>query len=115
MSASITSDAKEEIDAKKRKSVEEVETSKTHNANHFQTKPKMAKSPSALKNSSHAANSVLDIKIDLTDPVHTTFLTTYLCLVLDVPPDRDHIGRCRLILSRLFSAMKSSDWNAVIT
>ena len=64
--------------------------------------------------STHTASSVLDIEMNLTDPALTASLTTYLHLALDVPPDRDCIGRCRLILSRSFSAMKSADPNEAI-
>ena len=34
--------------------------------------------------------------------------------MFDVLPDRDYIGRYRVVLSRLFSAMKSTDPNVVI-
>ena len=74
----------------------------------------MAKSPSALKKSSCATNTVPDVNMDVTDPLRTASPTTCLCLVLDVPPDRDYIGRHKLTLSKLFSAMKSADPNAVI-
>ena len=69
MSASITGDTQEEIDIKKRKLGEEVEISKIHITDHFHAQPKMAKSPSALKKSSYATNTVLDVNMDMTDPL----------------------------------------------
>ena len=114
MSASITGDTQEEIDIKKRKLVEEVETSKIHITDHFHLQPKMTKSPSALKKSSYATNTVPDVDMDLTDPLYTALSTTCLHLVLDFPPDQDYVGRCRLNLSRLFSAMTSADPNVAM-
>ena len=74
----------------------------------------MVKSPSALKKSSHATNTVPDVDADLIDPLDAALSTTCSYLVLDIPPDRDYIGRHRLTLSRLFSAMKSADPNAAM-
>ena len=51
---------------------------------------------------------------DNNDPVCTETMTTYLYLMVDVPLDRDYIGRYRTVLSRLFSSMKSTDPNIVI-
>ena len=48
------------------------------------------------------------------NPVCTGTMITYLYLMVDVPPDRDYIGRYRTVLSKLFSSMKSADPNAVI-
>ena len=63
----------------------------------------------------HKINGVLDVEMNLTGLVCTTSSIIYLYLVLDVPLNRDYIGRYRLILSRLFSAMKRANSNAVIT
>ena len=53
--------------------------------------------------------SVPDVEMNLTNPVYTTSLTTYLYLVLDVPLDRGYIGRYMLILGKLFTAMRTAN------
>ena len=76
--------------------------------------PKTPKSPSALKKSTYTMNTTQEELEDNNDPVCTGTMTTYLYLIVDVPPDRDYIGRYRTVLSKLFSSMKSADPNAVI-
>ena len=51
---------------------------------------------------------------DLTNKVCTGSSASYLCLVIDIPPDRDHAERYRIVLTRLLSAIKLTDPNAVI-
>ena len=82
--------------------------------NHFEPKPKMSKSPSALKKSTYTNSISQEVIEDSNDPVCIGSSMAYSCLMVDVPPDRDYTGRYRMVLGRLFSSMKSADPNAVI-
>ena len=76
--------------------------------------PKIPKSPSALKKSTYTTNAAQEELEDHIDLVCTGNIITYLYLMVDIPPDRDYIGRYRIVLNRLFSSMKSADPNAAI-
>ena len=114
MSASFSGDIQEEIDSKKRKMLDATDKHKAQITSHFKTIPKTPKSPSALKKSTYTMNATQEELEENNDPVCTGTMTTYLYLMVDVPPDRDYIGRYRMVLSRLFSSMKSTNLNAVI-
>ena len=81
---------------------------------HFKMIPKMPKSPSALKKSTYTLNPPQEELEENNNLVCTGTMITYLYLMVDVPPDRDYIGRYRTVLSKLFSSMKSTNPNAVI-
>ena len=51
---------------------------------------------------------------DLMDEVCTGSSESYLHLMVDISPDRDHAERYRIVLTRLLSAIKLADPNAVI-
>jgi len=74
----------------------------------------MSKSLSALKKSIYTTNAASDELEDYNDLVCIGTLITYLYLMVDVPLYRDYIERYRIVLSRLFSSMKSADPNVVI-
>ena len=52
--------------------------------------------------------------MDLQDPVCFELLVTYLYLMVNVPLDRDHIERYRIVLNRLFSSIRLANPNATI-
>ena len=55
---------------------------------------------------------IVNEEVDLVDLVCTGSLTTYLhliALISDIPLDTGCIERCRIILSRLISSIKSTD------
>ena len=114
MSAPFPGDSQEEIDSKKRKKLDATDKHKSQITSHFQTVPKTSKSPSALKKSTYTMDATQEELEENNDPVCTGTMATYLYLMVDVPPDRDYIGRYRTVLSKLFSSMKSADPNAVI-
>ena len=114
MSTSFSGDIQEEIDSKKRKMLDKTGKPTAQITSHFKMIPKMPKSPSALKKSIYTTNAAQEELEDHNDPVYTGTMITYLYLMVDVPPDRDYIGRYRIVLSRLFSSIKSADPNAVI-
>ena len=102
------SKSKEEIETKKRKEVDKTEGSKSQTSGDFPPTPKVA-SPSALKKGKCGKTHTEETHEDSGDPTCEGSTATYLCLMLDVPPDRDHTGRCRLVLSRLFTSMKNAN------
>ena len=114
MSTSFSGDIQEEIDSKKRKILDATGKSKAQITSYFKTIPKMPKSPSALKKSTYTMNATQEELEDNNDLVCTGTMITYLYLMVDVPLDKDYIGRYRIVLSRLFSSMKSANPNAVI-
>ena len=114
MSASFSGDIQEEIDSKKRKMLDATGKYTAQITSHFKTIPKTPKSPSALKKSTYTMDATQEELEDNNNPVCTGTMITYLYLMVDIPPDKDYIGRYRIVLSRLFSSMKSADPNAVI-
>ena len=57
--------------------------------NHFTPKPKTSKSPSALKKSTYINSTSQEVTEDSNDPVCIGSSRTYLCLMVDMPSDRD--------------------------
>ena len=114
MSTLFSGDIQKEIDSKKRKMLNETGKPNAQITSHFKTIPKIPKSPSALKKSTYTTNAAQEDLEDHNNPVCIGTMITYLYLMVNVPPDRDYIGRYRIVLSRLFSSMKSADLNAVI-
>ena len=114
MSTIILGDTQEEIDSKKRKMSDEAKRLKTQITSYFKLQPKMAKSPPALRKSTYTSSTSIEVTEDSNDLVYIGSSITYLYLMVDVSPDRDYIGRYRVVLSRLFSAMKSTNLNVVI-
>ena len=94
--------------------LDETGKPKAQITSHFKMIPKMSKSPSALKKSTYTTSAALDELEDHNDPVYTGTLITYLYRIVDVPLDRDYIEKYRIVLSRLFSSIKSADPNIVI-
>ena len=114
MSISILDDTQEEIDSKRRKMSGEAVRPIAQITNHFTPKPKTSKSPSALKKSTYINSISQEVTEDSNNLVCIGSLMTYLYLIVDMPPDRDYIGRYRIVLGRLFSSIKSADPDAVI-
>ena len=112
MSTSFSGNIQEEIDSKKRKILDITGKPKAQITSHFKTIPKTPKSPSVLKKSTYTTNAAQEELEDHNDPVCTGTMIIYLYLMVDVPLDRDYIGRYRIVLSRLFSSMKSANLNA---
>ena len=81
---------------------------------HFKTIPKIPKSLSTLKKIIYTTNAAQEELEDHNDLVCIGTMITYLYLMIDVPLDKDYIGRYRIVLSRSFSSMKSTNPNAVI-
>jgi hypothetical protein len=114
MSTSFSGDTQDKIDRKKRKMLDETGKPKAQITSHFKMIPKMSKSPSTLKKSTYTTNTAQEELEDHNNLVYTGTMITCLYLMVDVPPDRDYIGRYRIVLSRLFSSMKSTNPNVVI-
>ena len=114
MSASNNDTIEGELESKRERAWEEFDSSKVQITNHFKVVPKISRSLSALKKSTYSSSIGTLMKVDLEDPVATTKSKTYIYLVVDIPPDRDYIVRYRMVLSRLFSVMRSANLDAVI-
>ena len=93
---------------------DEAERLKTQITSHFKPQLKIAKSLPALRKSIYTSSTGTEVIEDSNDLVCAGSSITYLYLMVDVSLNRDYIGRYRVVLSRLFSAMKSADLNAVI-
>lgn len=106
------SNSNAELETKKRKDTEKVEGSQSQISGYFLPTPKVASS-SALKKGKYGKTLTEEAPEDSGDLTCAGLTATYLCLALDVPPDRDHTGRYRLVLSRLFTSMKNADPEAV--
>ena len=107
MSTSISSETQEEIDSKKKKMLDENENSTAQVTNDFETKLKIPKSLSALKQSTCISNSVPWVIVDLNNSARTGHSMTHVHLMVGILLDRDYTGRCRVAKSRLFSSAKS--------
>ena len=114
MSTSFSGDTQEEIERKKRKMLDATGKPKAQITSHFKMIPKIPKSLSALKKSTYTMDATQEELEDNNDPVFIGITITYLYLMVDVPLDKDYIGRYRIVLSRLFSSMKSANPNVVI-
>ena len=103
-----------ELESKRKRTEEGIDSSKVQITNYFKVALKMSKFLSALKKSTYFSFTGIPMEVDLDDLIITTILKTYLYLVVDVPPDKDFIVRYRIVLGRLVSAMRSADPDAVI-
>ena len=114
MSTSNIDTIEGEVESKRKRTEEGINSSKVQITNHFKAAPKMSKSLSALKKSTYSSSTGTPMKVDLEDLVITTTLKIYLYLVVDVPPNKDYIVRHRMVLGRLVSAIRSADPDAII-
>lgn len=113
MSAADTT--QEELESKKRKAAAVCNGTNSTITSHFSVEPKKPRSPPKLKDSKHAKGAHSnDSTVNLTDKVCTGLSASYLFLMVDVLPDRNHVARCRIILTRLLSAIKLADPKATI-
>ena len=103
-----------EFESKRKKVEEGIDSSKVQITDYFKVVPKISRFLLALKKSIYSSSAGTLIEVDLKDLVTTTKSKTYLYLVVNVPPDKDYKVRHRMVLSRLFLAMKSADLDAVI-
>ena len=89
-------------------------SSKTHITNHFKIETKIARLPSILRRIMYVTYSIPDVEMNMTGSICTASSIIYLYLVLDIPLDRDYIGRYKLILGKLFAAIRITNPIAVI-
>ena len=77
--------------------------------NYFKVQLKVLKSLLALSKSTRRSTIDSEGTVGLMDLVYTGLTITYLYLIVDVSPDRDYMKRYRVVLSRLFSSIKTAD------
>ena len=101
-----------ELENKKRKAEKDA-SSRGQINEYFQRSPKTIP-PSALRTSTQV---VTPKEKELEEPKESKCkgrAVTCLCIFIDVPPDKDYAGRCRSVLTKLFTSMKLADPAAVM-
>ena len=102
----------EDLENKKRKTTDEG--ARTTIINHFPVVSKTPTSPPILKEGRYS-NPKQDLTKDMSKAtVFVGSTLTYLYLMIDVPPDRDHVERYRIVVTRLLSAIRQADPTAVL-
>jgi hypothetical protein len=105
-------DIEDDQDSKKRKTTREGAT--TTITNHFPVVARTPTSPPILKEGKYS-NSNEDSTKD--NPSNTVFMgstLTYLYLMIDIPMDRNHVERYRIIVTKLLSEIRQADPEAVL-
>ena len=77
-------------------------------------KGKELKSPLILKKNIHSNNEIPEVVVDLIDLMCLGKSLTCLCLMIDIPQERNYAERHRLILRKSFLSIKLVDLQAVI-
>ena len=102
----------QDLENKKRKAEEKDDSSKGHINKYFLPSQK-SKAPSAFRKTVQVITPTQKTR----KPKELKYkgeTITYLCIIVDVLPDKDCTGRHRLALSRFFTSMKTPDPDAVI-
>ena len=105
-------DMGEDLENRKRKAI--TEGTKTTITNHFPVVSKTPTSPTILKEGrcSNPKQDPINDKSKAT--VFKGSKLTFLCLMIDIPLDKDHVERHRIVATRLFSAIRQGDPTAVL-
>ena len=95
----------EDPENKKRKAITNKVTKATI-AGHFSMKPKSPPSPPILKEDRYSNLNQEEKDNNTKDKVCMGLVLSFLRLMIDIPPDRDYVEQCRLVLTRLLVAIQ---------
>ena len=95
----------EDLKAKKRK-LAPSEAAKATITGHFPIKPKSPPSPPILKEDRYSNLNQEEKDNNTKDKVCMGLVLSFLRLMIDIPPDRDYVEQCRLVLTRLLVAIQ---------
>ena len=102
----------EDSDNKKRKS--DTEGARSTITNHFPVTPKTPTSPPILKEGKYSKLREEQKEDDAKDKVFIGSALSYLYIMIDIPSDRDHVEKYRLVLTKLLTTIRQADPTAVI-
>ena len=102
----------EDPENKKRKTADEGARSTI--TNHFPVMSKTPTSPPILKEGRYSNPTHNLTKDSSKDKVFVGSTLTFLYLMVDIPSDKDHVERYRIVLTRLLSAIRQADPTAVL-
>ena len=108
MSALIPDVTQEELNSKKKNVRISIDNVKKDLWGFLKVKGKELKSLLILKKITCSSNGFLEV-VDLMDLMCSGKSLMCLCLMMDIPQERDYTERCRLILGTLFSSIKSAN------
>ena len=114
MSTQSLSSTKRDLESKKRKASIETENTKRDAASYLKVTLKAPKPLLMLKRSACASSTAPNEVVHLMDAVCAGLSVIYLCLMVHVSLDRDHVERCRVVLNWLFLSIKLAYLCAVI-
>ena len=102
----------EDSENKKRKS--DTKGARSTITNNFPVTPKTPTSPSILKEGKYSKPNEEQKEDDTKDAVFIGPALSYLCTMIDIPSDRDHVERHRLVLTKLLTMIRQADPTAVV-
>lgn len=102
----------EELENKKRKAT--AEGARSTITTHFPVAPKSPSTPPILKEGRYSSSNEEHKADETKNKVFIGLTLSYLYLMIDIPSDRDHVERYRIVLTRLLSAIRQADPKAVI-
>ena len=105
-------DIEDDQDNKKRKTTRAGATATI--TNHFPVVAKTPTSPPILKEGKYTNSDKDSTKNNPSDTVFINLNLTYLYLMIDIPMDRNHVERYRIIVTKLLSEIRQADPEAVL-
>ena len=102
----------EDSDNKKRKLA--MEGARSTITNHFPVTPKTPTSPPILKEGKYSNLREEQKEDDTKDKVFIGSALSYLYVMIDIPSDRDHVEKYRIVLTKLLTTIRQADPTAVI-